>query len=71
MNLGGFHLIDDTSIDTPIINRDYMKIYHQQGAESNVNNHCIDFLCGKNNKNYQIVLLISDSIEHSEKWKCF
>ena len=38
MSLEEFPLLDDTSIDTSATKRDYMKIYHQQGAELCISN---------------------------------
>ena len=38
-----FQILDDTSKDTSIIERDYVKIYHQDGAQLNDSNQCIDF----------------------------
>ena len=43
MSLKDFQLKDDTSIDTSIIKRDYMKIYHQQVARLNNSNQSIVF----------------------------
>ena len=33
MSLVDFQLVDDESIDNSIIKRDFIKIYHQQGAQ--------------------------------------
>ena len=35
MSLVDFQLVDDESIDNSIIKRDFIKIYHQQGAQLN------------------------------------
>ena len=39
-----FQLIDDTTIDTSIIERDCMKKYHQQGAQLSNSNQGNDFI---------------------------
>ena len=53
MSLEDFRLIDDTSIVTLIIKRDYIETYHQQGAELIVSNQGIDFNFGENNNFHQ------------------
>ena len=44
MRLGDFQLIDDTSIDTSIIKRDYFESYHEHGAQLNDRNQGIAFI---------------------------
>ena len=54
MSLEDFHLIDCTSVDTSKNERDFMKLYHQQGAQLNDSNQGIGFLFGDNNNYHQI-----------------
>ena len=48
MSAEDFQLIDDSMIDDSIIKRDFIKIYHQQGAEVNDENQNIKFYFGEN-----------------------
>ena len=48
-----FQLIDETTIDTSIIKRDYTKIYHQQGANLNESDQIVQFIWGENNNYHQ------------------
>ena len=41
-------MIDDSQIDDSIIKRDFIKIYHQHGAEVNNENQSIKFYFGEN-----------------------
>ena len=52
MSLEEFQLLDDTSVETSIIKRAYMKLYHQQGAEVKISNQSIEKTFGEKN-NYQ------------------
>ena len=54
MSVEDFQLINDTSVDTSIFERDYMIIYNQQGAQLNVFNHGTDSFFGENNNYHQI-----------------
>ena len=49
-----FQLIDDSKIDDSIIKRDFLKIYHQHGAEVNNENHNFKFYFGENLNYIQI-----------------
>ena len=49
-----FQLIDDSKIDDSIIKRDFIKIYHQHGAEVNNENQNINFYFGENLNYIQI-----------------
>ena len=49
-----FQLIDDSKIDDSIIKRDFIKIYHQHGAEVNNENQNIKFYFGENLNYIQI-----------------
>ena len=48
MSTEDFQLIDDSKIDDSIIKRDFMKIYHQNGAEVNIENQNIKIYFGEN-----------------------
>ena len=48
MSAEDFQLIVDSKIDDSIIKRDFIKIYHQHGAEVNNENQNIKFYFGKN-----------------------
>ena len=54
MSAEGFQLIDDLKIDDSIIKRDFMKLYHQHGAEVNIENQNIKFYFGENLNYIQI-----------------
>ena len=54
MSLVDFQLVDDESIDNSIIKRDFIKIYHQQGAQLNDADQNIEFIFGDNNNYHQI-----------------
>ena len=43
MSLEDFKLIDNETIDNSTIKRDFIKVYHQQGANSSNNDPGIDF----------------------------
>ena len=49
MSLKDFQLIDNEPIDNSIVKRDFIKIYHDQGANSNDSNQNVEFLFGENN----------------------
>ena len=49
-----FQLLDDTSIDTSIIKRDYLKKYHPRGAQLNYSNQGIDFFSREKNNYHQV-----------------
>ena len=54
MSLEDFQLIDNEPIDNSIIKRDFLKIYHQQGANLNNQDQNIEFIFGENNNYHQI-----------------
>ena len=54
MSLEDFQLIDNEPIDISIKKRDFIKVYHQQGAQLNDPDQNIEFIFGKNNKYHQI-----------------
>ena len=53
MSLEDFQLIDNYQIDNSIVKRDFTKIYHQSGANLNVNQN-VEFIFGENNNYHQI-----------------
>ena len=54
MSAEDFQLVDDSKIDDSILKRDFMKIYHQHGAEVNNENQNIKFYFGENPNYIQI-----------------
>ena len=54
MSLEDFQLLDDETIDISIVKKDFIKIYHQQGAQSNNPDQNIEFIFGDNNNYHQI-----------------
>ena len=57
MNSEHFQLLDNEPIDNSNIKRDYLKVYHQPGANLNDSNqNCIfgEFIFGENNNYHQI-----------------
>ena len=54
MSLEDFKLKDSEPIDNNIIKRDYLKIYHQQGAQWNQSDQNVEFIFGENNNYHQI-----------------
>ena len=54
MSLEDFQLLDNEPIDNSIIKRDFLKVYHQQGAQLNQSDQFIDFVFGENNNYHQI-----------------
>ena len=54
MSLEDFQLIDNEPIDNSIIKRDFIKLYHQQGAQLNDPDQNIEFIFGENNNYHQI-----------------
>ena len=54
MSAEDFHLIDDSKVDDSIIKRDFIKIYHQHGAEVNNENQNIKFYFRENHNYIQI-----------------
>ena len=54
MSLEDFQLIDNESVDNSIIKRDFIRIYHQQGAQLNDPDQNIESIFGDNNNYHQI-----------------
>ena len=54
MSLEGFQLIDNEPSDNSIIKRDFIKVYHQQGAQLNDPDQDIEFNFGENNNYHQV-----------------
>ena len=55
MNLEDFQVLDNEVFDNSIVKRDFMKVYHQQGAQLNDPDQNIKFIFGENNNYHQIV----------------
>jgi len=45
----GFQVLDNEPIDNSIIKRDYLKKYHQQGANLKNSDQNVEFIFGENN----------------------
>ena len=54
MSLEDFKLIDFKTIDISIIKGDFIKIYHQRGANLNNPDQNIEFIFGENNYYHQV-----------------
>ena len=54
MSAEDFQLIDDSKIDDSIIKRDFIKIYHQSGANVDAENSQIKFYFGENHNFIQV-----------------
>ena len=54
MSLEDFQLLDNETFDNSIVKREYVKIYHQQGANLNDPDQNVEFIFGENNKYHQI-----------------
>ena len=54
MSLEDFQMIDNDPIDNSIVKRDYIRVYHQQGANLNDSNQNVEFIFGENNNYHQI-----------------
>ena len=54
MSLEDFQLLDKKPIVNSIVERDFLKNYHQQGAQSNDQKQNIEFIFGENNNYHQI-----------------
>ena len=54
MSLDDFQLLDNEPFDNSIIKRDFLKIYHQQGAQLNQADQNIEFIFGENNNYHQV-----------------
>ena len=53
MNLEDFQSKDNESIDNGIMKSDYLKTYHQHGANFNDPNRNVEFIFGENNNYHQ------------------
>ena len=54
MSIEDFHLIDNEPIDNAIFKRDFIKVYHQQGAQLNDPDQNIEFIFGENKNFHEI-----------------
>ena len=54
MNLEDFQLLDNEPFDNFIIKKDFLKVYHQQGAQLNDPDQKIEFIFGENNNYHQV-----------------
>ena len=54
MSAEDFQLIDDSKIDDSIIKRDFIKIYHQSGANVDAENSQIKIYFGENHNFIQV-----------------
>ena len=54
MSLEDFQLIENEQIDNSIIKRDFINVYHQQGAQLNDPDQNFEFIFGENNNYHQI-----------------
>ena len=54
MSLEDFQLLDNESFDNSIIKRDFLKVYHQQGAQLNDADQNIEFIFDENKNYHQI-----------------
>ena len=54
MGLEDFQLLDNEPFDNSIVKRDFLKIYHQQGAQLNQSDQNIEFIFGENNIYHQV-----------------
>ena len=54
MSLEDFQLLDNETIDNSIIKTDFLKVYHQKGAQLNQSDQNIEFIFGENNNFHKI-----------------
>ena len=54
MSLEDFQLLDNEPFDNSIIKRDFIKVYHQQGAQLNQSDQNIEFIFGENNNYHKV-----------------
>ena len=54
MVLEDFELLDNEPFDNSTINRGFLKVYHQQGAQLNQSDQNIEFNFGEKNNYHQI-----------------
>ena len=53
MSLEDFQLLDNDPFDNSVIKRDFLKVYHQQGAQFNESDQNLEFIFGENNNYHQ------------------
>ena len=54
MNLEDFQLLNNEPFDNSIVKRDFLKVYHQQGAQLNQSGQKFEFIFGENNNYHEI-----------------
>ena len=54
MSLENFQILDNEPFDKSIVKREFLKVYHQQGAQLNQSDHNIEIIFGENNNYHQI-----------------
>ena len=54
MSLEDFQLLDKEPIDKSVTKRDFLKFYHQQGAQLNQSVQNLEFIFSENNNYHQI-----------------
>ena len=54
MSREDFQLLDNEPFDNSIIKRDFLKVYHKQGAQLNQSDQNVEFIFGENNNYHQI-----------------
>ena len=53
MSLEFFQLLDNEPLDNSVNKRDFLKVYHQQGANLNDSDQNVEFVFGEDNNYYQ------------------
>ena len=54
MSIEDFQFLDNEPFNMSIIKRDFLKIYHQQGAQLNQSDQNVEFIFGENNNYHQV-----------------
>ena len=54
MSLEDFQLLYNEQFDNSIVKRDYLRVYHQQGANINGSDQQIEIIFGENNNYHHI-----------------
>ena len=54
MSLEDFQLLENEPFDNSVIKKDFLKVYHQQGAQLNDPDRNIEFIFGENNNYHQV-----------------
>ena len=54
MSLEDFQLLDNEPFDNSIIKRDFLKVYHEEGAQLIDPDQNIKFIFGENNNYHQV-----------------